>query len=149
MNPVESYITVSDVFPGTINDLNSFTALLKELSKTDAIIWCSKLNMIICNSSLSHHEKQQFGVKHFLSSDDTKVLNESIQKLEKATPTLFFRGQILELLRWIVLYCDDHSNDGRTFEDIEIRRTFAKTLLIASDIWSRLFLRIGTLVTKI
>jgi len=137
MNPIESYITVSDVFPGEINDLNSFITLLKGLSKTDAIIWCSRLNMVIGSTTLSHHEKQQFGVKQFLSSNDINCLNQSIQKRGKETATIFFRGQILELLRWIVLYCDDHSNDGRTFEDIETRRTFAKVLLIASDIWAR------------
>jgi len=137
LNPVESYITVSDVFPGEANDFNNFVALLKKLSKTDAIIWCSRLNMVIGSNTLSPHEKQQFGVKQFLSSDDINYLNKSIQSRGKETAILFFRGQILELLRWIVLYCDDYANDGMTFEDIETRRTFAKVLLIASDIWGR------------
>lgn len=87
MNPIDSYISVSDVFPGEINDLNSFTTLLKGLSKTDAIIWCSRLNMVICSTTLSHHEKQQFGVKQFLSSNDTNCLNRSIQKRGKETAT--------------------------------------------------------------
>ena len=33
------------------------------------------------------------------------------------------------------LISEDHATDGTTFEDAEVRRTFAKVALIASDIW--------------
>ena len=137
LNPVESYITIFDVFPDTKNDLASFIDLLKGLSKTDSIIWCSRLNIIMSSTTLSYNEKQQYGVKQFLSSEDINNLNRAIQNQGKKTATLFFRGQILELLRWIVLYCKDYANDGNTFENLETRRTFAKALLIASDIWEK------------
>lgn len=50
-------------------------------------------------------------------------------------PTVFFRGQLLELMRWICLCCKDLPGDGATFEDAETRRTFAKSALIVSDLW--------------
>ena len=135
LNPVETYTTVSDVFPDIKNDLNSFTELIKGLSKTDSIIWCSRLNIILGNLNLTDDEKQRFGVGQFLSDEDISYLNQSIKRQGKKSAILFFRGQILELLRWIVLYCEDNYNDGITFEDPEIRRTFAKALLLSSDIW--------------
>ena len=51
--------------------------------------------------------------------------------------TIFFRGQLLELVRWAALFCDDHPDDGTTFEDPEKRRIFAQVCLIASDVWAR------------
>lgn len=135
LNPVESYVTIFEVFPDIKNDLTTFADLLKKLSRTDSIFWCSRLNNIMSSKKLSSKEKQQFGVSQFLSIEDINYLNNHIH--DKKNTTLFFRGQILELLRWVILYCNDQVNDGRTFEELETRRTFAKVLLIASDIWER------------
>ena len=49
--------------------------------------------------------------------------------------TVFFRGQLLEVIRWACLFCQDQPDDGRTFENPEIRRIFAQVLLMAGDLW--------------
>jgi len=51
--------------------------------------------------------------------------------------TVFFRGQLLELMRWALLYCRNHPNDGKTFEDPNTRRMFVQAALIASDLWAK------------
>lgn len=135
LNPIETYISVSEVFPDTKNDFYDFVHLLKTLSKTDSIFWCARLNIVLSSTALTQNEKQQFCVSQLLSAEDIKILNDAVTKKGKKSALLFFRRQILELLRWILLYCNDSDNDGNTFEDIETRRTFAKALLISSNIW--------------
>ena len=51
--------------------------------------------------------------------------------------TVFFRGQLLEVIRWACLFCQDQPDDGRTFENPEIRRIFAQVLLMAGDLWGQ------------
>jgi len=48
----------------------------------------------------------------------------------------FFRGQLLELLRWILLFCPDASQEeGKRDADLEMKRQFLKAALIASSLW--------------
>jgi hypothetical protein len=81
--------------------------------------------------------KQQFGLNQFLTAEDINKVNEFAWRhggVERVT--VFFRGQLLELVRWAALYCIDHPNDGETFEDPAVRRTFAKAALIAGELWA-------------
>ncbi len=83
---------------------------------------------------------QQRGLVQFLTPEEIKAINYFVLKNQNGNTnkvTIFFRGQILELMRWVLLYCKDHQNDGETFNDPSIRRKFAQTLLIASDLWSK------------
>jgi hypothetical protein len=53
---------------------------------------------------------------------------------------VFFRGQLLELARWIALTCENRPDDGDTFRDPAVRLAFLKATLIAGDLWQqRLF----------
>ena len=126
---------ISVVFPGISPDLVTFVRLLSTLSRTDVIFWCARVNHVLTNASeLTHIQRQEFGIRQFLTRDEIGLIN-SFAEVRGGPVTVFFRGALLEVARWAVLVCEDHLTDGTTFEDAEVRRTFAKVALIASDIW--------------
>ncbi len=132
------FLPVSEVFPDTDNDFETFKFLLGNLSRTDSLFWCARLNLIVCDPEVNHLAKQEAGLNQFLTIEEINRVNDYARKNGGAQKiTVFFRGQILELIRWIALYCHDLPEDGTTFENPEVRRNFAKVLLIASDIWSK------------
>jgi hypothetical protein len=133
------YLPVSEVFPNIRSDFQTFKSLLQNLSRADTLFWCSRLNLIVSDSSdIDHIAKQQFGTNQFFTSEEIIAINDFAKRHGGAQNfTVFFRGQLLELLRWVTLYCHDHPGDGTTFEDAEVRRRFAQAALLASDIWAR------------
>jgi len=113
----------------------TFVQMLSTLSRADVIFRCARLNHIVTNASdRPHMARQASCVSQFLSIDEARLIDRFAQE-HGGDVTVFFRGSLLEILRWAVLVCDDHSNDGSTFEDPELRRTFTKVALIAGDIW--------------
>jgi hypothetical protein len=135
---IKIFLPVSEIFPQLESNLETFVSLLRELSSTDALFWCARLNLVICQPEVEHLTKQQFGLNQFLTIDEIEKINDFARSENKDAHSIvvFFRGQLLELIRWIILCSDDHPNDGLTFEDSETRRKFAQAALIASDIWS-------------
>ena len=129
------YVPVSVVFPGTPVDIDTFLRLLSTLSRTDVVFWCARINHVLTNASdLSHMQRQAFGVRQFLTPEEACLIGGFAEE-HGGTVTVFLRGALLEIIRWAVLVCEDHATDSTTFEDPEIRRTFAKVALIANDIW--------------
>jgi hypothetical protein len=132
------FLPVSEVFPDTESDFETFKSLLCNLSRTDAIFWCARINLIISDPEADHITKQQAGLSQFFTPEEINKVNDFCRKNGGAQRiTVFFRGQLLELVRWIILYSNDFPEDGTTFENPEIRHNFAKAALIASDIWSK------------
>lgn len=133
------YVPVSEVFPSVRGDFAVFKSLLRDLSLTDTLFWCARLNLVISDSSaVDHLTRQQFGLNQFLTTEEINAVNNFVQKHGGAqNVTVFFRDQILELIRWVALYCQDYPEDGTTFEDLEIRRKFVQAALIASDVWAQ------------
>jgi hypothetical protein len=138
-NPVGVYIPVSEVFPDIQSDFRTFKTLLNSLSLTDTLFWCARLNLVISDPSEGDHvAKQQFAISQFLRAEDIKALNKFAQKSGGSKNVIvFFRGQLLELIRWVTLHCENQPGDGNTFEREEVRRSFAKAALIASDVWAK------------
>ena len=139
MANVGIYVPVSAIFPGIEPTFASFASLLRRLSRTDVLFWCARLNSVVSGKSdWSHKQRQEFALTNFMSQPETRLVYQfcSDQARPTNSVTIFFRGQILELVRWAALYCDDQDGDGTTFEDPEVRRTFAKVCLIASDFWA-------------
>ena len=132
------YLPVSELFPDTKSNFETFVSLLNGLSRTDSLFWCARLNLVISEPDIDHKTKQEFCLKQLLSQDDIYKVNEFARKYGGAPKvTIFFRGQLLELIRWLVLFSKNLPEDGTTFEDPGIRRNFAKAALIASDIWAQ------------
>jgi hypothetical protein len=135
VNQVGVYLPVNEVFPGLEANETTLKNLLPAISRTDALIWCARLNLVVSNPSYENRlAKQRYCVANFFSAEETQKINKFASE-HGGPPTVFFRGQLLELMRWISLYCEDLPGDGATFKDAENRRTFAKAALIASDLW--------------
>lgn len=135
MNPTGVYVPIHEVFPGVPSDFDAITSLLRKLSRTDALFWCARLNLIVSNpENQDHRAKQQYGLSTFFTPGQIERINRFAQihgGAEKVT--IFFRGQLLELIRWICLFCQDQLGDGETFNDPEILETFVMGDVTSSD----------------
>lgn len=124
------------VFPDLPSDFAEFKRLVKTLSRTDALIWCARINIHFGHPVRdAAHDVQQHFVTLFLGPDEIDRLNELVAQY--GSVRVFFRGQMLELMRWVALLCGDLENDGTTFNDPEVRKTFVRAALLASEIWGR------------
>src|SRR5713226_7427037 len=133
-----AYIPLSAIFPDIHNDFETFKSLLQGLSRTDTLFWCARLNLVISNPDADHIMGQEFALKQFLTADEINTINNFARRNGGAQKNIvFFRGQLLELVRWAVLYCHDHPGDGTTFDDPEVRQEFVQAALIAGDIWAK------------
>jgi hypothetical protein len=138
-NEIGRLILASEIFPDIESDLPTLECLLRGLSRTETLLRCAKLNCVISDPEVEHMAKQQFGLDQFLTPEEIERVNNIARGNEDGAQgvTVFFRGQLLELIRWAILYCSDHTDDGRTFEDPEVRRRFAKATVVAGDIFSK------------
>ena len=138
-NQVGVFIPVSEVFPSIQSDFETFKALLKDLSLTDTLFWCARINLIITNPLEKEHIlRQRVAIDKFLTKNEIEAVNRfALTHGDANRVTVFFRGQLLELMRWTLLYCRNHPNDGKTFEDPNTRRKFVQAALIASDLWAK------------
>lgn len=124
------------VFPGLPSDFAEFKRLVRTLSRTDALIWCARLNIHFGYPVKdAAHDVQQHFITLFLGRDEIDRINELVAQY--GFVQVFFRGQILELMRWISLLCNDHDTDGTTFNDRETRTSFVRAALLASEVWGR------------
>ncbi|MDO8663072.1 MAG: hypothetical protein Q7K98_07665 [Candidatus Omnitrophota bacterium] len=139
LNQVGVYVPVSEVFPDIQSNLETFKDILQQLSRTDTLFWCARINLIITNPIENGHiSRQQVAIDKFLTKSEIEAVNQFAMAHGGANRvTVFFRGQLLELMRWALLYCHNHPNDGKTFEDPNTRRMFVQAALIASDLWSK------------
>ena len=53
-----------------------------------------------------------------------------------SSPSVFFRGQLLELIRWVAKYCPSQPPNPAFFSSAEHRDRFAKAAFICADLWS-------------
>lgn len=131
------FVPISEVFPDTESSFETFKSLLVDLSLNDALFWCARFNLVVSSPDDEHLAKQQFVLNQLFTPEEINTVNDFARKHGGAqNVTLFFRGQIQELIRWILLYCNNLPGDGTTFENPDVRRKFAKAALIASEIWS-------------
>lgn len=136
-NQIGLLLPASELFPGIDCSAGTLKTVLNGLSLTDTLFWCARLNLVVCDPHVDHLTKQQFGLNQFLTTEDISRVNEFARRHGGAEQvTVFFRGQLLELIRWVALYCTDHPNDGTTFEDPSVRRKFAQAALMAGELWS-------------
>lgn len=132
-------VPVSEIFPGLDNDFGTFRRLVSRLSRTDTLFWCARLNLILSSAENDDEiSKQQHFLYQFLTSDEITRVNEFCKRLnpKELSARILARGQILEMIRWVSLFCSDAPNDIYTLGDPDIRRTFAQALLIAGDLWA-------------
>lgn len=120
------------------SDERALVQILETISRDDALFYCARLNVLITgHSALTPIERQKKAVKWLCNDDEIRKLNSYAQNRD--TPnglTVFFRGQLLELMRWVLLHGKNKDDDGSSFQDPYARRRFFQAALIASKLWS-------------
>ncbi len=113
MSDAGVFVPVSAVFPGIQADIATFVELLRTLSRTDVVFWCARLNLVVTTATDQPYlNRQAFGVNQFFTRDETQLIDRFAQN-HKGEVTVFFRGSLLEIVRWAVLVCVDHRMMGQ------------------------------------
>jgi len=86
------------------------------------MFWCARVARVVSSPDVDPDEAQRQAASQFLQHAELKRIDEFSR--ERGTPgraIVFFRGQLLELLRWSCLLSQDHPDDGNTFQSPDIR----------------------------
>lgn len=138
--PIMLFTPPNVPYPGIDPTFARFRSLVSSLSRDDALFWVARLNLILSNPNVYEPlEKQRYCVSILeLPPIATKRLDDFVWK--NGGPdrvTVFFRAQLLELVRWILVLCDNHPTDGITFDQKESRRSFAQAAFIGTELWRK------------
>jgi len=129
------------VFPDIKADERTLVQLLSGLNRNETIIACCRANAAVSGYAGPDTKQQQERMIHdLLPAGSLTRINAFIDKLcLRYPPPVFFRGQLLELLRWTVRYAADEAADPNFYGDNNAsnREKFARAALICSMIWSR------------
>ena len=134
------FATVGAVFPGAVANEESMQAALTPLSRDDALFTCARLNAIVSGFGLERttHMRQSDAVGMLCTTQQKLALSEFAMKHGGPQRVLvFFRGQLLELARRVVMQCQNLPGDGETFKEETARSAFLRAALIASSLWER------------
>ncbi|MHB9130421.1 MAG: hypothetical protein ACYDBB_04930 [Armatimonadota bacterium] len=135
---VGTIITLDDILPNEHYSFEYLVDTVKSISRTDALLWCGRLNSIISNPfNTDHANNQRIAGSYFLTGEPAKRADVALQQRGGINRnTLFFRGQLLELIRLTSVLSIDQENDGVTFEDPEVNERFLKAALMAGELWA-------------
>jgi hypothetical protein len=126
------------LFPGIKGTEQELVNLLASLSRDDALFHAARLNTLISGpGDFDTKGRQQLALNALCTKQQINQINEFIRSRGGAAGlvAIFFRGQILEFIRWAARHCTNHPGDGETFNDPAQREKFLKALLISSVLW--------------
>jgi hypothetical protein len=129
------------VFPDMKADERTLVQLLSGLNRNETIIACCRANTAVSGYAGPDPKQQQERMMHDLLPPGSSIrINAFIKERGlRYPPPIFFRGQLLELLRWTVRHAADGPADPKFYGDSNVpnRETFARAALICSKIWSQ------------
>jgi hypothetical protein len=135
------FVTVDAVFPALTADETSMRSALALLSRDDALFTCARLNAIVSGfgPDRSVHQRQDQAVSMLeCAPEELRALSDYARRQGgPGRVMVFFRGQLLELARWVVRFCQNLPGDGETLKDPAARSAFLRAALIASQLWER------------
>jgi len=139
MTRVRTFIPHDVVFPGEPSTFEAFRDLLRTLSRTDTLMWCARFNHTLENRG--HHDEhfiQNRAARRFLGDVHLERINAWARRERRslAGTRMFSRVQLVELTCWVALVCEDHPDDGNTFELESTRVGFTRAALLATEAWS-------------
>lgn len=146
--PHSPYVELRCIFPDVPDDFPTFRAILRGLSRTETLVWCARINQILSNPLNSDEcGKQRLLVEQFRFFDSQEIERLNLFMRQYPNAKVFFREQVLELMRWTSLLSEDHADDGRTFENPDTLRLFAQAALMSVGYWGRRVYRDGFRLT--
>jgi hypothetical protein len=138
VSDVAVFVTVDALFPGATADENMLRETLRALSRDDALFTCARINAVVSGfgPGRSVHARQTQAAQLLCSTEQLLALDRYARRHGGPERVmLFFRGQLLELARWIATHCENQPGDGATFADPATRSAFVRAALIASALW--------------
>src|ERR1700678_1786612 len=120
-------VTVDAIFTGVTASEESMRAALTTLSRDDALFTCARINAMVSGfgPAISNHQRQNAAISKLCSQGEMWALSRyAIKHGGPERVMAFFRGQLLELARWLALYCRHQQGDGETFSDADVRSAF-------------------------
>lgn len=133
------FVPVDEMFPGMTADEATLLSLLRELSRDDTLFMAARLNTIVSGpGDFDVQPRQQQALSTMCTTAQIDRVNDFARRHKAAgVPAVFFRGQLLELMRWTARYAKNLPGDGTTYEAIENRERFVKAALIAGGLWGQ------------
>jgi hypothetical protein len=134
---VSTFVPPDAVYPGLPVDEDALHELLTGLSRDDTLLMCARINAMITGfSTQGDAERQQEACGWICNQHRLQRLDAFARQrggLERVV--VFFRGQLLEMMRQTALHCRNLPGDGETFTDERIRDRFFQAVLIAGTLW--------------
>jgi hypothetical protein len=131
------YVPLDAIYPNLRADEATLLGLLSKLSRDDALLIACRLNTTVSGFGMwTSVQRQQAACGFLCTFEEGQRINTFARNHGGAEKvTVFFRGQLLELIRWIAKHCVNLPGDGTTFEDPQVRKTFVQAALIAGALW--------------
>ena len=132
------FVPLDEVFPGVRGTQRELMQLLATLSRDDTLFHCARINTIVSGfGDFDNVPRQQQALNLLCSTAQIARINDFAKRHRSSGPPLvFFRGQMLELMRWAAVHCKNLPGDGTTYTDPEFRERLAKAALIAGNLWA-------------
>ncbi|MGH7813102.1 MAG: hypothetical protein ACREQI_03770 [Candidatus Binataceae bacterium] len=136
------FLPFDAAFPEKSPDIYLLRSLLQQLNKTEMIMNCSLLNLIVTDHLLEgqgtgperHLRKQWQLVTALFPPSALPRIADFIN--QHPNFSIIFRGQLIELIRWAALFGQDGESSDEMVTDLKKREIFCKALLIASNLWA-------------
>lgn len=132
------YVPAQTIFPEINGTFDELCTLLGGLPKQETLFTCAHLNLVVSNPiETSRFTQQQYVLSWFFTPAQVLSINQFAAANHGTDRTaIFFRGQLLELMRWAAILCSTELNSARTYDELETRNNLARAALICSGIWA-------------
>jgi hypothetical protein len=158
LREIGTFVPIEVVNPDLHSNAETLLTLLPDLSRDDTLFICARVNTLVCGVGADLTNGQRRAIEFICSREEIgKIYAFASSHGGIDRVLVFFRGQLLELIRWVAKYCVNLPNDGNTFENPHVRSRFLQAALIAGQLWSdrlyvygdRLSLRGGADVARV
>lgn len=134
---VGMYVPFAALEPDQPATEHTMVSLVKQLNRDDALLMCGFLNCITSGTGVTATlERQRNAYGSLFTPCVAEKIDAWIVKQPADRIILFFRGQLLELMRWVARYSRQDPGTGQSFDELETRRNFMRAAFLASDLWA-------------
>ena len=106
-NEIGVFVPPEALFPGIEATEATMEELLRPLGRDAVLVACARLNTVVSGSGIPDIKaRQERAIGMICSGEDLRRINTFAQTRPPGDlPIVFFRGQLLELMRWAVRCC--------------------------------------------